>query len=146
MQSDVATKLRVFTASSNPSTSSNGFVNYDFATPKGLRRALDAVFAEWPDALVVDGDENWSGREQNRPEVFARKAGIAPLALFHTGISGVTHTGIVVTDVDFERLAEDYQARYGEPLKGHKPDRKAWHVRPKIYTQDNYDGYDPEDV
>ncbi len=134
--------VRVFNASESKSISSSGFTNHSGATKSGLHAALDAVFAEWQDAVVIDGDDNWSAHEKNRPEVFARKLGVTPVALFHTKISGMTHSGIVVASDDFDRLAAGYQAKYGEPLRGHKPDRKAWFSKLLVYTQDNYDGHD----
>lgn len=94
--------------------SSHGFVNY-----MGKAPAPEAVFADFPDAVIVDGDDNWFAPKEKRPEVLAREAGVAPLALFHTGISGITRSGVVLAPADYERLREYFTATYGSAIEEH---------------------------
>lgn len=94
--------------------SSHGFVNYMGAAPQP-----DAVFRDFPDAVIVDGDDDWFAPKIKRPQVLAEKAGITPLALFHTGISGITRSGVVLSEADYERLREYFTATYGSALESH---------------------------
>jgi hypothetical protein len=110
---------KVFRTSDERHVSSNGFVNYGFSTQADVDRAMQQVFIEYPNSVIINGSEDWSSPEYKRPEVFSRKLNVEVLALFHSGISGVTHSGIVISRDDYEVLAVLYEAAYGFPLSQH---------------------------
>jgi hypothetical protein len=88
-------------------TGSSGFTNYLGANPKTER-----VFADFPDAIIVDGDDNWYAHESCRPERLRAKFKIEILAWYHTGISGMTKSGFVCTPEEFAKFRLAYLAEY----------------------------------
>jgi hypothetical protein len=88
-------------------TSSNGFVNYFGRSPKPAD-----VWADFPDAIIVNGSDNWNSHEAQRPQRLVKKFGIEILAWFHTGISGMTKSGFVCTPEEFAKFRRAYLAEY----------------------------------
>lgn len=87
---------------------SSGFTNYTGAKPKPAD-----VWADFPEAVIVDGSDDFGSPKQHRPTVLATKYGVNPLALFHTGISGITRSGVVLDRAGWEKFAAAYEAEFG---------------------------------
>lgn len=90
---------------------SSGFTNYMDNKPNPM-----AVFKDHPTAIIVDGDDNWYADKEKRPATVVRDAGIEPLAWFHSGISGITKSGAVLTPKDFAKLEAYYLREFKKPL------------------------------
>lgn len=105
-------------ASSDPHTSGSGFVNF-FGKLSGdnLNKLHQRMVDELGEHVIVDGDDNWFAPEKNRPEVFVRhfasETGCEVLARYHSGISGISFTGVVLRPEDFDRMTEWYKEKYG---------------------------------
>lgn len=106
------------------SSSIGRWVNYTGKAP-----TPSEVWAQFPKAIIVDGDDDWYAKVEHRPQVFAREAGIEPIGYFHTGISGISCSGIVVSPEQYEALDRWYTAKFGAPmaaqpaLRVHRPTR-----------------------
>ena len=100
-----------------PHVGSSGFLNYwrDRNTEDTSSLAARAL-KENEGCVVLNGQDDWTSPEWKRPETFCRTLGVEPVALFHTGISGVTSSGVVISKEDFNRLQDEYVARYGHDL------------------------------
>ena len=105
--------MKVFNTASSSTTSSHGFVNYLGSSPEKRAATFAAVFAEFPGAVIVDGTDDWYAMVQVRPETWERELGIKPLAMFHTGISGISKSGIVVSAEGFKALEDAYFNKWG---------------------------------
>jgi len=92
-------------------TSSSGFTNYFNNRPNP-----EAVWRVYPEAVIVDGTDNWSAKDEYRPQRLAERAGLNPLAWFHSGISGVTKSGLVLTRADFDKLSAYYLNTFGRGI------------------------------
>ena len=55
-------------------------------------------------------------KPEQRPERFAHDLGIENVALFHTGISGISSSGVVLTRTEFEKLVGRYRDTYGKEI------------------------------
>lgn len=77
----------------------SGFTNYFNNSPNPL-----AVFRDFPEAIIVDGTDDWSASPVRRPAAMAHDARIEPLAWFHSGISGITKSGVVLSREGYREL------------------------------------------
>lgn len=92
-------------------TSSYGNVNYWDNSPNP-----EAVWKDFPKAVIVDGDDDWGAPDEKRPAVLIEKAGLTPLAYFHSRSSGITKSGLVLTRADFLTLSAYYLNTFGEGI------------------------------
>lgn len=105
-------KLKTYLgADCDPHTGSSGFTNYSNNKPNPM-----AVFKDFPAAIIVDGSDDWSAERHHRPQRAVQDAGIEPLAWFHSGISGVSKSGVVLTPADYAKLEEFYLREFKKPL------------------------------
>ena len=88
-------------------TGSSGFTNYMGPAP-----TTAAVFAEFPKAVIVDGSDDWSAKVEYRPQRLCKTWKITPLAYYHSGISGIARSGVVLSQTDFRRFRTEYQAAF----------------------------------
>jgi len=119
--------MKEYSATGRAHTGTSGFTNYGPGTGAQLSAALDRVFAAHPGAVVLDGDDNWYASEANRPAAFAKIFGIEPLASFHTGISGISKSGIVVSLADAVRIEREFPTKVFTQLR--EPDRTGCRLR-----------------
>jgi len=120
--------MRNYLASTGKHTSSHGFVNYmGGASKERIRETLEAIFNEHPGAVVLDGDDDWYANDCRRPGCFPDIFGIKPLATFHTGTSGITKSGIVVSRQDFEKIEREFPTKTFTQIR--KPDRTGCVLR-----------------
>lgn len=121
-------KIPTYQVSGGTHVSSHGHVNYIGGASKDkLRTVLERVFQDHPGAVVLDGDDNWYANNCRRPEAFVRIFGIVPLAYFHTGISGISKSGVVVTREDFEKIEREFPTTTFTQIR--KPDRTGCVLR-----------------
>lgn len=105
-------------------------VNY-FDRLKGpeLDALHDRMKSELGEHVIIDGSDDWGANVKHRPENFImqynrERLGIQSgpklldgvLAYYHSGTSGVTKSGIVVTPETFDALSEWYADKYGDPI------------------------------
>lgn len=108
--------MKTYMAVSGSVTGSSGFTNHFAATHESLMSALQRCFSDHPDAVVLDGCDDFTDPEWKRPERFVRELGVQSIALFHSGTSGLTNSGIVIEGADYERLSGLYRDKYGREL------------------------------
>lgn len=92
-------------------TSSYGHTNYF-----GNKPNPEAVWKDFPEAVIVDGDDDWNAPDEMRPMVLVEKAAIQPLAWFHSRSSGITKSGLVLTRADFAKLSSYYLNTFGKGI------------------------------
>jgi len=107
--------MKIYNASGNKHVSSNGFVNYFNYTAEGINRALEEIYKDLGDVVVLDGDDDWYGKAIYKPCRIAEEAGVKVLAFFHTGISGMTCSGIVIASGDLEKVLKMRGEMLGVP-------------------------------
>lgn len=90
-----------------------GGLNYEAAEPEAVVQALRFVFAELGDVVVVDGTDDWDAPAQFRPEAVAQATGTTPLAWWHTGASGHSVSGMILTRREYRRFCRAYRRRFG---------------------------------
>ena len=101
-----------YLASGGKHTSSHGFVNYiGGATKERFQASLQEVFARHPNAVVLNGSDDWDDPQCRRPESFPQKFDIQPLAYFHSGMSGISKSGIVVSREDFDKIEREFPSK-----------------------------------
>lgn len=108
----MSTPLKTYLGTgSDKHTGTSGFTNYFNNKPNPT-----AVFADFPDAVIVDGSDDWCAALEARPAMVVDKAGIVPLAWFHSGISGITKSGVVLTEAQFAQLDAYYRATFEQEV------------------------------
>lgn len=92
---------------------SSGFRNYAGGNPKP-----EEVWKDFPDGVIINGEDDWGAKEQYRPATFVPDllGEKAVLAYYHTGISGMAFSGVVIDRRDLLKLQRRYKAEYGEYL------------------------------
>lgn len=75
-------------------TGTSGFVNFVGGGADRVNQALEQVFSDHQDVVVLDGNSDWYAPRSTRPETFIVEGD--RVALFHTGISGISSTGAVI--------------------------------------------------
>jgi hypothetical protein len=109
-------------------TGTSGFTNHWPGTREDIAQALKVVFADHPGTVVLDGNDDWYAPQCDRPEVYRRHFdGLEPVAFFHSRISGMSVSGIVVTREDFERLEREFPSKTWTQID--KPDRTGCQLR-----------------
>lgn len=96
---------------------SSGFTNYWPVGRGSVADLVKDVLTKHPGSVIVNGDDDWFAHESKRPESFLPKLGIHKLALFHTGISGISSSGAVLDRKEFLRLEDAYRQKYGKLLR-----------------------------
>lgn len=118
-------ELRTYTPQGCMS-SSFGNRNYTGATEAQWKATRERVFRDFPGSFIVDGADDWNAPAEARPETFTRAkdqyfprdaAPITVLAWYHSGGSGITKSGIVVSAEDYEKLRVWYREIYGKVLE-----------------------------
>lgn len=98
--------------SSSVSSSIGAWVNYSGASAAELQKTRQQVFADFPDSVIVDGSDDWNDPIYRRPQAFLEKLDIKPLAFYHSGISGITRSGVVISKNDFIVLEQKYSENF----------------------------------
>lgn len=122
--------IKTFDGNGLVHTGSSGFRNYvvgslyeggrEVKGPNPRTRfetALADARREFPGCVVINGNDDWSAARQTRPETFCRLLNVDVLAYFHTGISGVTKSGVVLSPAQFETLRINYRREFGVEIE-----------------------------
>ena len=105
-------------------TGDMGGNNYELATVDDTLAELQRLLRRFPDAVIVDGSDDWDAPDYVRPQVLVARYGITPLAWWHTGRSGQTKSGVILRADDYSRLREAFRDQYGfeiDSIPGTKP-------------------------
>lgn len=110
--------LKTYQGTGQSHTGSSGFTNhFGSASPEKLAKLHEQMKAELGEHVIVNGEDNVCSPLNTRPEYFGhhffRATGRTVLAYYHTGISGVTKSGIVLAPEDFDAMTEWYATEYG---------------------------------
>jgi hypothetical protein len=110
--------MKTYRAHGQTHTGTSGFSNHWPGSKEDIARALTQVFADHPDAVVLDGDDDWYAPGCRRPAKIREVFGFDPLAFFHSGISGISISGVVVTREIFERIEREFPTKVWKQLRG----------------------------
>lgn len=109
---------KTYRAHGRTHTGTSGFSNHWPGSSDDVARALEQVFADHPDAVVLDGNDDWYAPDCDRPETYLRHfERLVPLAFFHSKSSGMSVSGIVVSREDFERIEREFPTKSWKWLK-----------------------------
>lgn len=111
-------KTYMVSCGAHVSSSIGAFTNYFGRKPPAQVAAMhDDMREELGEHVIVDGTDDWNAKVFMRPEVFIREftkaTGREPLALYHSGTSGITKSGVVLRPEDFDELTVWYKGMYG---------------------------------
>lgn len=109
--------MKTYLASTDPRTSVHGYIDYSFATQKQIQLTLQKVKEDFPNAIVIDGIDDWHRPLKDRPETWPKKLNIPILAYFHSGISGLSKSGIIIDRNEFFILKQKYEDTFGIRLE-----------------------------
>lgn len=98
--------MKKFIASTGVYTSSYRNVNYTGSAD--IPNTLKKVFAEFPNAIVVDGSDDWYASTEASPTKICDILRIKVLAYFQSGTSGIACSGVVVDPSDYIRMTNVY--------------------------------------
>lgn len=94
-------------AAGSKMVSSYGNVNY-FPSRDALHKGLEEVFADSSKHVVIDGDDDWYAPKIAHPMLVASAAGIPVVGTFHSGISGISSSGIVIMEGHYSSFKSKY--------------------------------------
>lgn len=109
--------MKAYRAHGQTHTGTSGFSNHWPGTTEDIARALEQVFADHPDAVVLNGDDDWYAPGCNRPEKFRVAFGFEPLAFFEASLP-VRGVAVGADPVEPAGVVEDAQ--------GSHDDRVVW--------------------
>lgn len=90
-----------------------GGTNYEIATPKATAAAIHWVLHQHPGAVIVDGSDDWYSPAYVRPELLCQRYAVRPVALWHTGKSGLTPSGVVLDPRAYDLFRRRYERQWG---------------------------------
>ena len=97
--------MKKYLVSTGASKGTSGFTNYMGGySDVHFNEKLKSVFEDFPNAVIIDGSDDWYAKIEHSPSTLCNKFHIMPLADFHTGISGISSSGKVIEKEDFIRL------------------------------------------
>ena len=99
----------VYRAGGAPHSGSSGFINFMPGTPEGFKKALTEVFTDHPNAVVIDGKDDWNAPKILHPDLIAKRANIKIIDEFHSGVSGISTSGIIINSKDFKKFKESFK-------------------------------------
>lgn len=111
MEAGKRTRPEVFNSASRTLVGTSGFTNY---IPGDQDAALKGVWEKYPTAVVVDGVDNWMAPAHKRGAIVGKL--VETLALFHTGVSGISMSGFVIEAEKLPGLEAAYLEEYGVHL------------------------------
>ena len=121
--------------------SSTGFVNY-FPSTERTERAVKAAYEKFGDNIVIiDGDDDWNASKIFRPVSLCNEWKILILDYFHSGISGISKSGVIISKYDFEKFIKKFNEKkyrylslfphksFGkENIKIYNNEKKGWEI------------------
>lgn len=110
------TYIKVYLGGGLPNVGSSGFTNYN-PTPETRAAAIKEVFEDFPNAVIVNGSDDWYNPNYKRPKELVQVFKLPILAYYHDGISGVLYSGIVLDKEVFRNFEVDYEEHFGIPIQ-----------------------------
>ena len=98
------TELKTYSGHAGSHTGSSGFTNHFSGGPICRAKALARVFRDFPDAVVLNGSDDFTAPLPFSATKLCRAYGIPLLAYFHTGVSGIARSGVVISKASYERF------------------------------------------
>lgn len=96
---------------------STGFVNYFPSTERTERNVKEAFQKYGENIAIIDGDDDWNASALFHPSTLCEKWHIPLLGYFHSGISGISKSGVVISKNDLENFIKFFNKRKYEILK-----------------------------
>lgn len=110
-------------------TGTSGFSNFMGASAEALAKTREVIFNDFTNSVIIDGNDDWHAQSSDMPYVWIRlNAPITIMAYYHSGISGMTKSGIVISMKDYYKLVSWYQEFFKQSL--------LTNTKIKIYTHD----------
>jgi hypothetical protein len=106
--------VKRYIASTEVHVGTSGFTNYGGTTPTSITRTQATIRRDLGPCVLVNGDDDWYAPRRRRPEVLAEDLGLIPLALYQSGISGITSSGIVLSEEQYRTFRDAYVLTYGD--------------------------------
>lgn len=88
--------------------SSTGFVNYFPSSERTDRKVKEAYQKYGEYIAIIDGDDDWYASHLFRPGILCEDWKIPVLGKFHTGISGISNSGVVISKKDLESFINKF--------------------------------------
>ncbi len=104
---------KTYCGSGGSTTGTSGFTNYFGGGDVCAARTRAAVWRDHPDAVILNGNDNWNAPPIARIPRLCNELGIEVIALFHTGISGIMKTGVVLSKEAHKELKTRTREKYG---------------------------------
>lgn len=94
------------------SSSIGAFVNYfgPKPDPRAALASCEEMFNE--PMVIIDGSDDWGSPLARRPERFVQEDLI--VGYFHTGTSGMTYSGVVIRQSDYDAIRTSHGAQFGQ--------------------------------
>ena len=109
--------IKTYSAHGNIHVGTTGFTNYIPGGADKQAAVRAQVFADYPNAVIMNGKDDWYAPVHERPASLARHYKLTPIAWYHTGISGISKSGVVLHEEDYELLVARCVAEEGcEPV------------------------------
>lgn len=94
------------------SSSIGAFVNYFGPKPDPKMVLSECEAKHGVGMVIVDGSDDWHSPASTRPQVWVPKDMI--VAYYHSGISGITRSGVVLRASDYDSLRRIHAEKYGD--------------------------------
>lgn len=132
--------MNTYNGTGGANVSSNGNVNFS-PSERALQAGLANVFRNHPDAIVLDGDDDWYAPLIEKVHAVLEEAKVKRLAGFHSGISGYSTSGAVLSAKDLNKIVRAFNrlAKNPENLAHSSPYRGFQRSKPigvNIYFAD----------
>ena len=113
--------------------SSTGFVNY-FPSAERTQRKLDEAFEKHgKDIAIINGEDDWHASNVFHISFLLDKFKIEKIDNFHTGISGISHSGAIIAKSDLSKFIKMFNRM---KWKIYRENRKANLGSIRIYDND----------
>lgn len=93
-----------------------GGLNFVVAPASEVALAVEGARERWPGCVILDGSDDWYADDRVRVHDLCNAWRIVPLAWWHTGVSGVTPSGAILTAAQFDEFRGLYRRRFGIAL------------------------------
>lgn len=68
------------------------------------------VFKDFSSGVIIDGEDDWYAPRLSHPDEVAKEANVKVLALYHTGVSGISKSGIVIDEKQLEKFLSKFRS------------------------------------
>ena len=96
---------------------STGFINYFPSSERTARNVTEAYRKNGENIAIIDGDDDWFASMLFHPYSLCNKWNIPILDNFHSGISGIAKSGIIISKSDLETFIKKFNAKKYQILR-----------------------------